>query len=193
MALWLHKSNPSISLALMQPVKSGYFLTGNFFCLLAEELSELKIADNEGENVSTLKILVVEDSPTNLRQISARLQETGYQTIAAIDGEQALEKAIREVPDLIILDIILPKKNGFQVCRQLKTTPSTRDIKIVMLTSKALDSDRFWGLKQGADEYVTKPFVEQDLLANVTRLLSRDSSTGPETDWPVNRQTIMEH
>ena len=143
--------------------------------------------------MNNFKILVVEDSPTYLRQITALLQESGYQTIAAIDGEQALEKAIREDPDLIILDIILPKKNGFQVCRQLKTTPSTRDIKIIMLTSKTLDSDRFWGLKQGADEYVTKPFVEQDLLANVTRLLSGDSSPGPETDWPVNRQTIMEH
>ncbi len=143
--------------------------------------------------MSKLKILVVEDSPTYLRQITALLQESGYQTIAAIDGEQALEKAIREDPDLIILDIILPMKNGFQVCRQLKTTPSTRDIKIVMLTSKALDSDRFWGLKQGADEYVTKPFVEQELLANVTRLLSGDSSPRPETDWPVNHQSHMEH
>ena len=143
--------------------------------------------------MSTLKILVVEDSPTYLRQISALLQETGYQTIAAIDGEQALEKAIREEPDLIILDIILPKKNGFQVCRQLKTTPATRDIKIIMLTSKTLDSDRFWGLKQGADEYVTKPFVEQDLLANVTRLLTGDSSPGPEMNRPAIRQTIVEH
>ena len=142
--------------------------------------------------MNNFKILVVEDSPTYLRQITALLQESGYQTIAAIDGEQALEKAIREDPDLIILDIILPKKNGFQVCRQLKTTPSTRDIKIIMLTSKALDSDRFWGLKQGADEYVTKPFVEQDLLANVTRLLSGNSSPGPENNWPADHQTIME-
>ncbi len=143
--------------------------------------------------MNNFKILVVEDSPTYLRQITALLQESGYQTIAAIDGEQALEKAIREDPDLIILDIILPKKNGFQVCRQLKTAPSTRDIKIIMLTSKTLDSDRFWGLKQGADEYVTKPFDERDLLANVTRLLSGDSSPGPETVWPADRQANIEH
>ena len=117
------------------------------------------------------KILVVEDSPTYLRQISNVLQEAGYLTVAATDGEQALEIAMRELPDLIILDIILPKKNGFQVCRQLKTTPSTRHIKIVMLTSKTQDSDRFWGLKQGADEYLAKPIVENELLANVRQLL----------------------
>ena len=130
--------------------------------------------------MSAPKILVVEDSPTYLRQISNLLQENGYQAIAAIDGEQALEKSVREDPDLILLDIILPKKNGFQVCRQLKTTPSTRNIKIIMLTSKALDSDRYWGLKQGADEYLTKPFVEEELLANVARLLAVVSSSEPE-------------
>ena len=130
--------------------------------------------------MSTPKILVVEDSPTYLRQISDLLQENGYRTTAAIDGEQALEKSVREDPDLILLDIILPKKNGFQVCRQLKTTPSTRNIKIIMLTSKALDSDRYWGLKQGADEYLTKPFVEEELLANVARLLAGVSSSEPE-------------
>ena len=130
--------------------------------------------------MSIPKILVVEDSPTYLRQISDLLQENGYQAIAAIDGEQALEKAVREDPDLIILDIILPKKNGFQVCRQLKTTPSTRDIKIIMLTSKTQDSDKFWGLKQGADEYLTKPFVEEELLANVTRLLPGILPSEPE-------------
>jgi len=130
--------------------------------------------------VSVPKILVVEDSPTYLRQISNLLQVNGYQVIAAIDGEQALEKSVREDPDLIILDIILPKKNGFQVCRQLKTTPSTRNIKIIMLTSKALVSDRFWGLKQGADEYLTKPFDEEELLANVARLLAEVSTCEPE-------------
>jgi len=130
--------------------------------------------------VSAQKILVVEDSPTYLRQISDLLQESGYQTIAAIDGEQALETAVRVNPDLIILDIILPKKNGFQVCRQLKTTPSTRDIKIIMLTSKMQDSDRFWGLKQGADEYLTKPIVEEELLANVARLLTGILPSEPE-------------
>jgi twitching motility two-component system response regulator PilH len=118
------------------------------------------------------KILVVEDSPTYLRQIAHLLLEEGFDVITAVDGEDALEKTVTENPDLIVLDIILPKKNGFQVCRQLKTSPDTQDIKILMLTSKSQDSDRFWGLKQGADDYMTKPFDDNELVANVTKLLS---------------------
>ena len=131
--------------------------------------------------MTNAKILVVEDSPTYLRQILNMLQDLGYRTIAAVDGEEALEKAIREKPDLIMLDIILPKKNGFQVCRQLKTTPATRNIKIIMLTSKTQDSDRFWGLKQGADEYLTKPVAEEVLSANLIRLLSGELKIQSET------------
>jgi len=117
-------------------------------------------------------ILVVDDSPTDLRLMTAPLQEPGgYRVITAVDGEEALEKATRERPDLIVLDVVLPKKNGFQVCRQLKTSPGTQNIKVLMLTSKSQDSDRFWGLKQGADEYMTKPFEDEELLANVARLL----------------------
>ncbi len=116
-------------------------------------------------------ILVVEDSPTYLRQTTQLLQKNGYATISAMDGEEALEKAIQEHPDLIVLDIILPKKNGFQVCRQLKTSPDTQDIKIIMLTSKSQDSDRFWGLKQGADEYLTKPLDDDQLATSVAELL----------------------
>jgi len=117
-------------------------------------------------------ILVVDDSPTDLRLMTAPLRQCkAYRVITAADGEEALEKAVGEHPDLIVLDIILPKKNGFQVCRQLKTAPDTQDIKILMLTSKSQDSDRFWGLKQGADEYMTKPFEDEELLANVAKLL----------------------
>ena len=116
-------------------------------------------------------ILVVEDSPTYLRQITQLLQKNDYVTISAMDGEEALEKAIGKHPDLIVLDIILPKKNGFQVCRQLKTSPDTKDIKIIMLTSKSQDSDRFWGLKKGADEYLTKPLDDDQLVTNVAELL----------------------
>ena len=123
------------------------------------------------------KILVVEDSPTYLRKIADFLQGLGYEIITAIDGEEALEKAALENPNLIVLDVILPKKNGFQVCRQLKTSPTTQDIKILMMTSKSQDSDRFWGLKQGADDYMTKPFDDNELLTTVAKLLQRDSQT----------------
>jgi twitching motility two-component system response regulator PilH len=117
------------------------------------------------------KILVVDDSPTDLRLVMTPLQRRGFVVITAADGEEALEKAYREHPRLIVLDIVLPKKNGFQVCRQLKTAPDTSDIKILMLSSKSQDSDRFWGLKQGADGYLSKPFADEELLDNVHQLL----------------------
>ena len=115
--------------------------------------------------------MIVEDSPTFMKMITDLLGENGYDLVNAVDGEEALEKATAENPELIILDVILPKKNGFQVCRQLKTTPETKDIKVLMLTSKTQDSDRYWGLKQGADDYMTKPFEEAELLTKVDALL----------------------
>lgn len=117
------------------------------------------------------KILVVEDSPTNMILMADPLKEKGYQVLTAVDGEQALEKVAAEHPDLIVLDVILPKKNGYQVCRQLKTAPDTQDIKIIMVTSKAQDSDRFWGIKQGADDYLTKPFDTDEYLKAIEALL----------------------
>ena len=128
--------------------------------------------------MANAKIMVVEDSPTYLRKIADLLQGLGYEVITAVDGEEALEKALQENPGLIVLDVILPKKNGFQVCRQLKTSPATQDIKILMMTSKSQDSDRFWGLKQGADEYMTKPIDDNELVTNIAKLLQRNPQTG---------------
>lgn len=116
-------------------------------------------------------ILVVEDSPTEMRVITSLLEQNGYNFDTAVDGEEALEKAVELHPQLILLDVILPKKNGFQVCRQLKTAPDTKDIRIILLTSKSQDSDRFWGLKQGADDYMTKPFDNKELLSAIEKLL----------------------
>lgn len=116
-------------------------------------------------------ILVVDDSPTDLKLVSAPLKDKGYRVVTAVDGEEALQKAMSEHPKVIVLDVILPKMNGFQVCRQLKTAPDTKDIKILLLTSKNQDADRFWGLKQGADEYMTKPFSDAELLTHVAKLL----------------------
>lgn len=117
------------------------------------------------------KILVVDDSPTALSLTKNVLAGKGFEILTAVDGEEALVVAASELPDLILLDVVLPKKNGFQVCRQLKTTEQTREIKVVLVTSRTQDSDRFWGLKQGADGYLTKPFCEEDLLAAVTQQL----------------------
>jgi twitching motility two-component system response regulator PilH len=116
-------------------------------------------------------ILVVDDSPTALKITSETLTEKGFRVVGASDGEEALEIATRVHPDLIVLDIILPKKNGFQVCRQLKTESATSDIKILMLSSKNQASDRFWGQKQGADAYITKPFDDEELIEAIESLL----------------------
>jgi twitching motility two-component system response regulator PilH len=123
------------------------------------------------DSVANETILVVDDSPTDLRLMSMPLRIQGYRVITARDGEEALEKAVQEQPRLIVLDIVLPRKNGFQVCRELKTAPETCAIKVLLLTSKNQASDRYWGLKQGADDYMTKPFDDEELLASVARLL----------------------
>lgn len=115
-------------------------------------------------------ILVVDDSPTELKLVTAALQAKGYRVVTATDGEDAIEKATREQPRLVVLDVVMPKKNGYQVCRHLKTAPETQHIKVLMLTTKNQDADKFWGMKQGADGYLTKPFAGDDLLAHVARL-----------------------
>ncbi|AWM35653.1 Alkaline phosphatase synthesis transcriptional regulatory protein PhoP [Gemmata obscuriglobus] len=115
-------------------------------------------------------ILVVDDSPTEQRVVVSALQAKGYRVITAADGDEAIEKAGREQPRLIVLDVVMPKKNGYQVCRQLKSAPETQHIKVLMLTTKNQDADKFWGMKQGADAYLTKPFASDELITNVTRL-----------------------
>ena len=110
------------------------------------------------------KILIVDDSPTARELITVALQSQGFQILIASNGEEAIHKAQKESPDLILLDVIMPGQNGFQVCRQLKTGGLTKDIKVILVTSKSQKSDRFWGLKQGADDYLIKPFEKSDLL-----------------------------
>lgn len=116
-------------------------------------------------------ILVVEDSPIELNMVASFLKQKGYRVCVASDGETAITMALQEQPDLIILDIVLPKKNGYQVCRHLKANPDTKEIKILLMSSKRMDSDRCWGLKQGADAYLTKPFSDQDLVNSVLNCL----------------------
>lgn len=116
-------------------------------------------------------ILIVEDSPMELKLMLSVLENKGYQLLSATDGEQAIASAQEHHPDLILLDIVLPKKNGYQVCRQLKNSPDTANTKIVMVSSKSLATDRFWGLKQGADEYVTKPIDPAAVLAVIEKVI----------------------
>lgn len=116
-------------------------------------------------------ILVVDDSPTQLNLITNALRSKGYRISTARDGEEALVKAQAEQPDLIVLDIIMPKPNGFQVCRKLRRIDSTKDIKVLFLSSKDQESDKVWGMRQGADAYLTKPFVDSELIEVVSSLV----------------------
>ncbi len=117
------------------------------------------------------RILVVDDSPTELKVISNTLRSKGYDVITAKDGEEALATVDNQAIALIVLDVIMPKLNGFQVCRKVKSSDRYNGIKIILLTSKNQDSDKFWGKKQGADIYMTKPFEADELLANVASLM----------------------
>ena len=115
------------------------------------------------------KILIVDDSPTGLKAASAVLKN--YNIITAADGKQALEKAQSEKPDLVILDVIMPNMDGFQACRKMKKSPELQHIPVIMLTSKSQKSDEFWGKKQGADIYLTKPWDDAVLLKEVARMI----------------------
>lgn len=119
------------------------------------------------------KILVAEDSNTELQIIKEILKETNHDVITAGDGEEAEAKARAEAVDMIILDVIMPKKNGFQVCRDLRLDQKLKDTPIIMVTSKDQDADRAWGLKQGATEYIVKPFTPLDLLIAVKKHLKK--------------------
>ena len=119
------------------------------------------------------KILVVDDEPVLVETIAYNLEQAGYLVTTAADGVSALEAAHGEVPDLIILDIMLPEMDGLEVCRQLRRQNSTATVPILVLTAKSEEIDKVVGLEIGADDYVTKPFGRRELLARVRALLRR--------------------
>ena len=121
------------------------------------------------------KVLAVDDQVHIVRLIQVNLERNGYQVVTAYDGEQALEKDKEENPDLIVCDVMMPRKDGFEVLRELKSDPGTRDIPFIMLTAKAQDADVFRGWASGVDAYLTKPFNPQELLAFVKRVLEAAS------------------
>ena len=117
------------------------------------------------------KVLVVDDSWTELTMMVTPLRNSGFDVVTAVDGDEALEKVFKEHPQCIVLDVVLPKQNGFQLCRKLKNFDATRHIPIILLTSKNTPVDKSWGLRQGADMYMTKPFNSDELVENVRRLV----------------------
>jgi len=117
------------------------------------------------------KVLVVDDDKIIRDIVVDLMQSNGFTTIQAIDGEDGEKKAKDEKPDLIILDVVMPKKNGYQICRDLKKNEEYKHIPVILLTAKDQDSDKFWGRKQGADEYLTKPFDEDELVKLVKKYI----------------------
>jgi twitching motility two-component system response regulator PilH len=111
-------------------------------------------------------ILIADDSPSAIAVLRRILAPLGHAIVIASDGEEAA-LALRGRPDLVILDVVMPKKNGFELCRTLKADPTTARIPVFLITSMDRETDRFWGLKQGADEYLPKPVDPGVLLAKV--------------------------
>jgi DNA-binding response OmpR family regulator len=127
------------------------------------------------------KILVVDDEPDALELIEFNLKAAGFEVVTAVDGRQAVKKAVSMLPALIVLDVMLPEIDGMEVCKTLRREPATARIPIIMLTAKAAEIDRVLGLELGADDYVTKPFSPRELVLRVKGLLRRKSDSGEET------------
>ena len=119
------------------------------------------------------KILVVEDEQELVKAIQIRLGQAGYEVLFAYDGMEALDKARKEKPDLIILDLMLPKMDGYKVSALLKRDEKYKKIPIIMLTARAQDSDEKLGFEVGADAYITKPFQHEIVLAKISELLEK--------------------
>jgi DNA-binding response OmpR family regulator len=115
------------------------------------------------------KVLIVDDSPAQVKLIQGLLEPEGYWPVGLNDPKRVEEMLTAERPCLILLDVVMPERNGFQVCRELKGSTDFNSIPIILVTSKDTASDRYWGQQQGADGYVTKPFTREDLLRAVRR------------------------
>jgi two-component system phosphate regulon response regulator PhoB len=122
------------------------------------------------------RILVVDDEPEAVELVEFNLKQAGYATATATDGAEALKKARGLTPDLIVLDVMLPEMDGFEICKTLRLETSTAKIPILMLTAKAAEIDRVLGLELGADDYLTKPFSPRELMLRIKKILSRGES-----------------
>ncbi|ODC00882.1 two-component system response regulator [Candidatus Thiodiazotropha endoloripes] len=117
-------------------------------------------------------MLVVDDSPTEVVVFKKILTKQGYQILVASDGQEGVEMAKKELPDLILMDVVMPVLNGFQATRQLKNDDSTANIPVIMVTTKDQQTDINWGMRQGADEYMVKPVSPAELLNKIKALIN---------------------
>ena len=116
------------------------------------------------------KVLIVDDSPTERHVLTEILQKAGFSVVIAESGEQAIDVARQEVPDLILMDVVMPGQNGFQLTRSITRDPLYADVPVIMCTSKNQETDRVWGMRQGARGYITKPVDPAELQAKIDAL-----------------------
>jgi DNA-binding response OmpR family regulator len=129
--------------------------------------------------VMAVKILVIEDDPAVSRLVEYSLRHEGYEVVIAADGLEGIIKAYSEAPDLVILDVMLPGMDGFEICHCLKSNPGTASLLVLMFSAKAQETDRNTGLKAGADDYLTKPAAPAEIVSRVARLLTKKGSSSP--------------
>ena len=113
------------------------------------------------------KILLVDDSKTELHHLTDILSKRGYAVRSAENGEDAMRRLGEEKPDLILMDVVMPGQNGFQLTRAITRDPRFSDVPVIMCTSKGLETDKVWGMRQGAKDYVVKPVVPEELIAKI--------------------------
>jgi twitching motility two-component system response regulator PilH len=116
-------------------------------------------------------ILIIDDSPTDVRVFTTLLERAGHHVVAVSTAEEGIERVRADLPGLVIMDVIMPGMNGFQATRTLTRDPKTQSVPIVMITTKSMETDRVWGLRQGAKAFITKPVNEKELLACINELL----------------------
>lgn len=119
----------------------------------------------------TKKVLIVDDEPNIVMSLEFLMKKAGFEVAVATDGEEALAQVAKLSPDLVLLDVMMPKKSGYEVCEALRADPARAGMKVVMLTAKGRETEVAKGMALGADAYVTKPFSTKDLVAQVTSLL----------------------
>jgi twitching motility two-component system response regulator PilH len=125
-------------------------------------------------DINMATILVIDDSLTEREYLKEILESTGFQVLTAINGEEALNTLKTNQPDIIFLDIVMPQMNGYEVCRKIKENPKTKSVPIIICSAKSEEFDRYWGMKQGADAYITKPFRPKELLQTMKTLIKQD-------------------
>ena len=118
------------------------------------------------------RILIVDDSPTELYSLRSTLEKRGYQVLTAENGADGIALAVEELPDLVLMDIVMPGLNGFQATRQLTKDPKTEHIPVIIITTKDQETDRVWGRRQGARGYMVKPVKEDQLVDTIEKVLS---------------------